>query len=113
MERPFARNSVLVPRTGNQPTTNAKNTAILQSVRIIDLTSIIFGPLATQMLGDLGADVIKVEAPEGDLLRQVQPSRHRLMGWYRGWRSSQSTARRCKGRSMRLNACADVELPWG
>ena len=60
--------------------TNAKNTAILQSVRIIDLTSIIFGPLATQMLGDLGADVIKVEAPEGDLLRQVQPSRHRLMG---------------------------------
>lgn len=60
--------------------TAAKKTAILEGVKIIDLTSIIFGPLATQMLGDLGADVIKVEGPEGDLLRQVQPSRNKLMG---------------------------------
>ena len=41
----------------------------LHGVTIIDLTSFIFGPYATQTLGDLGAEVIKVEAPSGDKQR--------------------------------------------
>jgi crotonobetainyl-CoA:carnitine CoA-transferase CaiB-like acyl-CoA transferase len=43
----------------------------LEGVRIIDMTSVVVGPLATQIMADYGADVIKVEAPSGDIVRTL------------------------------------------
>ena len=48
----------------------------LSGVRVIDLTTVMFGPYCTQIMGEMGADIVKVEGPEGDISRQVGPSRH-------------------------------------
>lgn len=87
----------------------------LSGLRIIDMSSVLMGPYATQILGDFGADVIKVESPDGDLVRQIGPGRHGNMGplFLNANRSKRSITLdlkrpECRDAVLRLCANADV-----
>jgi crotonobetainyl-CoA:carnitine CoA-transferase CaiB-like acyl-CoA transferase len=87
----------------------------LAGIKIIDLTSVMMGPYATMILGDYGADVIKVESPEGDVMRHAAPMRHPQMRamYLQGNRNKRSIVldlKKAGGRDalLRLSVDADV-----
>jgi crotonobetainyl-CoA:carnitine CoA-transferase CaiB-like acyl-CoA transferase len=87
----------------------------LDGIRILDLTSVIAGPYATQIMGDMGADIIKIEGPDGDTTRTTGPSRNdgmaaMYLGVNRGKRSVQLDLKQASGSAAlwKLIETADV-----
>ena len=83
-------------------------TGALDGIRIVDLTRALAGPFCTMLLADLGADVVKIEAPEGDIPRFGGPFTHddkdRFFGGYFG-----SINRNKRGIVLNLKESADRE----
>jgi crotonobetainyl-CoA:carnitine CoA-transferase CaiB-like acyl-CoA transferase len=86
----------------------------LAGVRVIDFTSIYSGPIATAILGDQGADVIKIEPAEGDVMRRGQPSRNGVGASFammnRNKRSLVIDARSDKGQAVLQRLIKDADV---
>ena len=73
----------------------------LEGLRVLDLSRVLAGPFAGRMLSDLGADVVKLEPPEGDVTRGWGDVRHGISGYY----TQQNAGKRA--------ICVDLERPEG
>ena len=74
----------------------------LAGVRVLDFSQVLAGPYTTRVLGELGADVIKVEAPAGDLTRVIAPKRDRGQSGLYTWANL-----------GKRNVCIDLAKPEG
>jgi crotonobetainyl-CoA:carnitine CoA-transferase CaiB-like acyl-CoA transferase len=87
----------------------------LSGITVVDLTSVVFGPYATQIFADLGANVIKVEGPDGDSTRQVGPAHESGMGGTymnlnRGKRGAMLDLKRPAAREALLTLCEKADI---
>ena len=79
----------------------------LAGVKILDLTSVLMGPYATQIFADLGADVIKIEGPSGDTTRHLPPGPEPGRG---AMFVNLNRGKRCLALDLKQRAARDVVL---
>ncbi len=94
---------------------NAKLESPLSGIRVIDMATVLMGPVATQILGDYGADVVKIEPPEGDVMRHAGAARHPQMGAMylatgRNKRSVVLDIKQAEGKAALLRLCETADM---
>lgn len=87
----------------------------LAGVRVVDMATVLMGPLATQILGDYGADIVKVEPPEGDVARHAGSSRNPAMASLymatgRNKRSIVLDIKQPEGKAALLDLCRGADI---
>ena len=87
----------------------------LEGIRIVECSTVALGPWAAQQLGDFGADIVKLEAPEGDTTRYMGPSRNPgmaafFMGCNRNKRSLVVDLKQEKGRAVLHKLVEDADV---
>ncbi|MFZ9016313.1 MAG: CaiB/BaiF CoA transferase family protein, partial [Ilumatobacteraceae bacterium] len=86
----------------------------LDGIRVLDFTRVLSGPHCTRMLADLGAEVIKVEPPDGDVTRFTAPRRHGMPSYYAqqntGKRSVSFDLGRPEGRDLALRLAEQADV---
>ena len=91
-------------------------TAPLEGIKVVEMTSVVLGPYACQMLGDLGAEVIKIEPPAGDTNRNLGPYRNNadmcslFMTCNRNKRSVCLDLKSNEGREAALKICESADV---
>ena len=87
-------------------------TDVLKGVRVVELSTVITAPLTGLMLADLGAEVIKVEPPQGDPFRSFRGGQYspNFVAYNRGKRSMQLDLRTGAGRSVMLKLLAGADI---
>ena len=96
-------------------TVTASSSLPLAGIKVVDLTSVIMGPYCTQILADMGAEVIKVESPGGDTLRAIPPARtpgsSALYRWLnRGKRSLALNLKDAEAKDLLLQLLGDADV---
>ncbi|GAB3362338.1 MULTISPECIES: CaiB/BaiF CoA transferase family protein [Amycolatopsis] len=98
-----------------RPARPARDAGPLAGIRVLDLTRVLSGPYATMALGDLGADVVKVEKPgSGDDAREITPKVNGLSHYFaslnRNKRSVELDLSSAEGRELFFALCAEADV---